>query len=178
MRHPGGHLTLDRTSWFAEIESLYVQTSQATLPCQPACSDLFCESGNAEQVLFLPYELEYIREKLNLLSNPFESVPLDGVAYGFMTGFRDCPYFKGPDCLIHNLRPFDCRSFPILPRFDPGGSVDFKLSAYCPLSRSLDSQFIGLITSCWKDLAPYLPEPWKAYYNAHCCDSKTILLNR
>lgn len=166
MRHPGGRLIPDRNLWFERIERLYARTGKSTIPCHQACPDLLCETGDAEQVLFLPYELTYIQGQMALTSNPFESVLLDGVSYGYMSGARACPYFQSPDCLNHDLRPFDCRSFPILPRFTSNGSVAFHLSPYCPLSRGHDPHFTRLFTSLWKDLAPHLPEAWKAHYNS------------
>jgi Fe-S-cluster containining protein len=165
MRHPGGLLIAGRKSWFKIIENLYARTRQAVLPCHRTCPDLLCETTDSEQALFLPYELEYIQNQLHLTSNPFETILLGNQTYGYMSGKRDCPYFKPPDCQIHDLRPFDCRSFPILPRFDPKGSVHFFLSPYCPLSDKTGTQFLRLIMSSWQGLASDLPGAWKDHYN-------------
>jgi Fe-S-cluster containining protein len=174
----GGCLIPDRNIWFRIIADLYSRTSQTIIPCHNACPDLLCETTDAEQVLFLPYELNYIQDQLKLFSNPFEAVALNGPAYGFMSGICDCPYFKSPECLIHNLRPFDCRSFPILPIFNPDGSVDFQVSPYCPLSCKLAPDFFQLITSRWRDITPRLPEAWKVYYNFHCSKQPVNPLHR
>jgi len=136
------------------------------MPCCEACPSLDCEAGDAEQVLFLPYEMEFILERLKLPVNPFETVTLEGMAYGFMSGSRDCSFFKTPDCQIHDLRPYDCRSFPILPEFLPDGKVEFRWASYCPLSRKLKPRLVELFTSCWLDLATHLPQAWKSHYNA------------
>ena len=165
MRYPGGFLIAGCEAWFRIIEDLYARTRQAFLPCHRACPDLLCETTDSERVLFLPSELEYIRNQLRLPSDPFETVLIGNQTYGYMSGKRDCPYFKSPHCQIHDFRPFDCRSFPILPRFDPKGSVDFFLSPYCPLSDKTGTQFIRLITSCWEGLASDLPGAWKDHYN-------------
>lgn len=178
MRYSGGCLIPYRNIWFRIIADLYSRTSQAVIPCHHACPDLLCETTDAEQVFFLPYELEYIQDQLNFFSNPFEAVALNGTVYVFMSGIRDCPYFKSPECLIHNLRPFDCRSFPILPIFNPDGSVEFQVSPYCPLPCKLAPEYFQLITSGWRDITPRLPQAWKVYYNFHCSKQPVNPLHR
>lgn len=128
MRHPGGLLIAGRKSWFKIIENLYTRTCQTFLPCHQVCPDLLCETTDSEQVLFLPYELEYIQNQLRLTSNPFETILLSNQTYGYMSGKRECPYFKSPHCQIHDLRPFDCRSFP-----NPTEVRSQRVGAFLPL---------------------------------------------
>jgi len=152
--------------WFELIKEIHSLTGSVLLPCMESC-DGRCEETGEETVLFLPYELEYILEKWGILKNPFDLVEIDRVVYGTMGYLRSYSCLSQNKCLIHPFRPFDCRSFPILPKFREKG-IDFFLAEYCPLKFSLPSEFISIVTSCWNLLEGELPPSWKSHYNSLC----------
>ncbi len=83
-------------------------------------------------------------------------------------------------CQLYHKRPFDCRSFPIVPRFslDKDNSIEFFLAnSYCPILKTLPSSFIKTTVECWISVAEDLPLEWKKMYNGlnqHCYTNPTI----
>ncbi|MEW6685968.1 MAG: hypothetical protein AB1393_07165 [Candidatus Edwardsbacteria bacterium] len=167
----------NKQKWYELIERVYKITSKATMPCVEVCPTGACEAvGSGELVVFLPYEMEYINEKIKATENKFTLKEIDGFIYGTMPDTVPCPFLSGKECSIRAFRPFDCRSFPLLPRFhlDKKG-MEFFLIDYCPLKDKLSKEFIKRIIKAWKLLEPELPLVWKKFYNLICQYGKPLL---
>jgi len=153
------------------IDEVYRLTEEAVIDCASSCNGA-CETQMSETVLFLPYELEYIREKIGLpeAENPFQQIELPSGRYGTMDYHRNCPFLLYKGCGIRPFRPFDCRSFPLYPRFSesPSGPVEFYRAPYCPLKADLSPRYVECILEAWRILLPHLPPDWKAHYNSVC----------
>ena len=158
-----------RDEMFSLIERVYRLTEPAVMDCAGSC-DGACETRMPETVLFLPYELEYILDKLGAKESPFQEIKLPSGRYGMMDYHRNCPFLLYKGCDIRPFRPFDCRSFPIYPRFPDSAvpSVEFYLAPYCPLKENLTPQYIQCIKESWETLLPHLPSDWKTFYNSLC----------
>lgn len=121
-------------------------------PCEAA------ESG--EHVTLLPYEAEYIacklkkqgREDLALLINTISEAGI-------------CPFLKEDRCSIHNIRPIDCRSYPVVPKFD-GIDLSFAMSKACPhwMQINDNQKFVDLFKQVWIMLLPLLGKTWCEEY--------------
>jgi Fe-S-cluster containining protein len=149
------------------IEEVYRLSEPAVIDCAGSCNGS-CETERTETVLFLPYELEYILERAGLKENPFQEARLLSGRYGMMDYHRNCPFLLYKGCGIRPLRPFDCRSFPIVPRFpdSPLASLEFYLAPYCPLKDRLSASYIDCIVGAWEMLMPHLPPDWREFYNS------------
>jgi Fe-S-cluster containining protein len=160
----------DRQSeMFALIEKVYRLTEPAVMDCAGSC-DGACETKMAETVLFLPYEREYIMDRVGLKESPFQQIELPSGQYGMMDYRKNCPFLIYKGCDIRPFRPLDCRSFPIYPWFPDSydAPVEFYLAPYCPLKDDLTSQYIDCMLKSWEILLPHLPSDWKSFYNSLC----------
>lgn len=165
--------------FFQLIERVYRLSEPAVMDCAGSC-DGACETKMTETVLFLPFELEYILDKEGLQENPFQEVQLPSGRYGMMDYHQNCPFLIYKGCGIRPVRPFDCRSFPIYPRFS-GSALDcleFHLAPYCPLKAKLSASYIDYIVEGWKILLPHLPPDWKDFYNSLCHYQERLLSPR
>lgn len=151
----------NRSSWFALLERIYAETAhpRGELRICTDCAEAPCEVG-PEQVTLLPFEAEFILERLmrDGISASLEDV--NGIA-----GCQHCPFFRERRCAIHPHRPIDCRTYPMVPVFAPG-STTFSVSGVCPRRAGMDQPFIELMTAAWARLAPRLPDEWKHTFNA------------
>ncbi|MDH7498866.1 MAG: hypothetical protein QHH30_00575 [candidate division NC10 bacterium] len=156
-----------KQQFFQLIEKVYRVSEPAVMDCAGSC-DGACETQMAETVLFLPFELEYILAHAGLKGNPFQEVQLPSGRYGMMDYHRNCPFLIYKGCGIRPFRPFDCRSFPISPRFPdaPLDPLEFYLAPYCPLRDRLSAPYIDCILEGWRILSPHLPSDWKQFYNS------------
>ncbi len=171
------HETDQKNQMFALIEKVYRLTEPAVMDCAGSC-DGACETKMTETVLFLPFELEYIMERASLKESPFQEITLPSGRYGMMGYEKNCPFLIYKGCVIRSLRPFDCRSFPICPRF-VGSSRDrmeFYLAPYCPLKDDLSSEYIACIKKSWEVLLPHLPSDWRRFDNSLCHYQEGLLL--
>ena len=166
-----------KNEMFALIEKVYRLTEPAVMDCAGSC-DGACETKMTETVLFLPHELEYIMERVGLKESPFQEIGLPSGRYGMMGYEKNCPFLLYKGCDIRPFRPFDCRSFPICPRFPDSSRdpVEFYLAAYCPLKDNLSSEYIACIKKSWEILLPHLPSDWKRFYNSICHYQDRLLL--
>ena len=158
-----------KNEMFALIEEVYRLTEPAIMDCAGSC-DGACETKKMETALFLPYELEYIMERAGLKESPFQVIGLPSGRYGTMGYEKNCPFLIYKGCGIRPVRPLDCRSFPIYPRFPNSsrGPVEFHLAPYCPLKDDLSSEYLACIKKSWEILLPHLPSDWKRFYNSIC----------
>jgi len=165
-----------KQQFFQLIEKVYRLSEPAVMDCAGSC-DGTCETKMTETVLFLPFELEYILASAGLKENPFQEVQLPSGRYGMMDYHQNCPFLEYKGCGIRPLRPFDCRSFPISPRFpdSPLAPLEFYLATYCPLKDNLSAPYIDGILEGWKILLPHLPSDWKHFYNSICHYQERLL---
>ena len=123
---------------------------------------LCCNKCENLPIMYLPKEAETIAKNLKI--NPKElgkeSKKKD---YYYIGRFDpDCKYFTQGKCGIHEIRPIDCRSFPIIPYFEKG-KMNFLLTYFCPAAKSVDKTFIQQTIKMWKDANP--PAEWLKEYS-------------
>lgn len=123
------------------------------------CKKVPCEIKN-EKVVFLPLEEKFICHKLKQAGYEIKISKIKQIAYK-----KTCPFFDGRWCTIHKFRPFDCRSYPIIPMFDTVNSWNLSLSTNCPYCDDLPSAFIDIIKKAWRTIIPYLSPSWEIIYN-------------
>lgn len=171
---------------FKVYDEAYALTAEAELPCWTFCQGLCEEKENA---YFLPWEEEYIARRLGLGPEAFPEVterdgPVNAMVSITPQGLvpRHCPFDlldKGVHhCTIHDVRPLDCRSFPVFPVYDPGqpaSGIAFYIADYCPIHQGIPAKFARLITGAWGLLAPHLPDWWWRSYNQDLPERMTEL---
>ncbi len=134
---------------------------EAAIQICAQCTTQDCEiSEGGEVAILLPDEDKFIYSRLAKLDQKvsMESVKLLSICNGL------CPFLKGSMCSIHSDRPFDCRSYPIVPRFGTDGTVEFTLSTICPHRASITESFASTMISSWGMLFPLLDQEWRANY--------------
>jgi Fe-S-cluster containining protein len=149
---------------FSQLFNVYNLTDEFSNSCPSGCS--LCE--HKESLMFLPFEEEYIlKETGEDQSNMYLKNQYGHCYQPF--GFSCSMLNSIGTCKIYNVRPFDCRSFPIIPLFNLGeanNAIDFYLaSSYCPIVKNLPENFINTTIECWKSIAENLPDDWKMEYN-------------
>jgi len=122
------------------------------------CSCETVESG--ERVTLLPYEAEYIECKLKEKEKQ-DFIPL----INLMTEVEICPFLKDYKCSIHDIRPIDCRSYPIVPKYN-GIDLSLVVSKVCPywMKITKNEKFINLVEKIWAMLLPLLDKTWWEEY--------------
>jgi len=160
-------------AWRARVRRIHQATAHAELPCAEVCPEARCETEGDEGVLFLPYEHEVVSEYLGRDITEIESVHLMELStlslpVVYLDGESPCPFLTANlRCSIHDARPFDCRSYPVMPIFEANGRVLFY-QAYpkdCPLGGKVSDDFRELMESLWREVNPHLPQEWKRFYN-------------
>ncbi len=148
----------------AKIAYIYKLTDTFSGSCPHACN--LCE--NRESLMLLPYEEELIQDSSGKRDQ--SSMFLKN-CYGYYyqpLGFS-CPRLHSSGtCKMYHKRPFDCRSFPVIPRFqlDDNNSIEFFLAnPYCPILQDLSNNFIITTIKCWQYIAENLSSDWKITYN-------------
>lgn len=143
--------------------------------CPPECD--LCEKK--ETLILLPHEEELMHEHIeNKEPNMFFKTSC-GYHYQPL-GFSCSMLQSSGTCQIYPKRPFDCRSFPVVPRFrlDENDSIEFFLaSSYCPILTNLPNNFIKTTIQCWISIAENLSLEWKRMYNnlnQHCYTNPPI----
>ena len=157
--------TLETTDLFHLYERIYSMTSQpsAAITICANCTTQDCElSEGGEVAILLPDEHKFIYSRLAKIDKAvsMENVKLLSICNGL------CPFLKGTMCSIHSDRPFDCRSYPIVPRFGTDGTVEFTLSTICPHRAFVTESFVATMLRSWSMLFPVLDKGWRAQYNS------------
>ena len=145
----------------SKLTIIYNETNRFSYIC-PERSSL-CEKR--ENLLLLPWEEDFV------LRNEKTSIKFHRnyqERYCIELIHLQCPWLnKKGLCIIYPKRPFDCRSFPIVPRFSlKPKRVEFFLSPYCPIVNKLPKDFIKTIIRSWMSIEKYLPSEWKTLYNS------------
>ncbi len=165
--------------WFTLLEQIYeeTQTIVSELPCLKYCPECICERQEREKIYFLPFEIEFMHQETGIGSDKnsdnfwmielptFENQTL---SFGLKSKLQDCPFLSETNrCTIYANRPFDCRSFPLMPIFTKN-TIDFELEEYCPLVNAehtfLLNDFVTLYKRLWQLLEKRLPMSWKVMY--------------
>lgn len=165
--------------WFILLEYLYKETHTivSELPCLQYCPECICEKQVREKIYFLPFEIEFIQHKTGIgfdrRLNHFWTIELptsitQTLSIGLKSKLQDCPFLSETNqCTVYKNRPFDCRSFPLMPIFTKD-TVDFELEEYCPLVNAeyifLLNDFVILYKRLWRLLEKRLPISWKVMY--------------
>ena len=146
---------------FSRLSKIYKLTNGFSF-CPMGCN--LCEVR--ENLLLLPYEDEFIARVCGNLDSLAFGKRQFGVCWEQEN--QPCPMLKRDgSCAIYSMRPFDCRSFPIVPRF-PLKRVEFFMAdiSYCPVKEMFSmSKFMGTIMQCWLDVVHFLPDKWKKRYD-------------
>lgn len=164
---------MEKENLFKVYERVYAIMVNSDLPCFSVC-DGICE--NVESAYFLPFEDEFIQEKLGLSENPFKETQNFSEKINSMVSIdekgsveKHCPFSVNQVCTIHEVRPMDCRSFPIFPYFEQKERVQgmqFFVVDYCPIYSKLPKSFVESTVEAWRILFPYLPSWWWREYNS------------
>ena len=144
-----------------EYKIVYQRAKQLLKPfdgiCPRDCN--LCEER--ELLVLLPEEKDFIAEDHAPSSLLFSLVET-------AASIRSCPAKCEctDSCTIYPSRPMDCRSFPVVPTFEPDGSVSTRVShSYCPIADSLPEGFVAAVHGAWTMLRPHLPTQWMERFN-------------
>lgn len=143
-----------------KFDKIYSKADRFAGICPDGCS--LCE--DEENLLLLPYEKEHISGSANTELMFHKDCDGDYVE----RTEPPCPSLqKDGTCSIYSNRPFDCRSFPIVPKFSIDSSdVEFYFARqYCPIVNKLSSDFIRMTINCWRAIEKDLSVTWKVKYN-------------
>ncbi len=180
-----------QSTWLQRIEQLHRSIHQSSsLECLTRCSARCCpkakNSTSADKpvghvAIMLPFEMEYILAKTDmnpeqLLQAEIEFTTDTKINIGFMTSEKPCPFLTAHNqCGIHEFRPLDCRSFPLIPVFnleennskeaDSGGLLSFRIDNECPSSETLSPAYERELKTVWEKLLPHLPMTYQLLYN-------------
>lgn len=169
-------------SWFQRIESLHKSATKEkdTLECASLCTARCCPQATAFKdpdyaighvAIMLPFEKEYILAKTHVTADQIQSTPVElapgvNIEIGFITSATPCPFLaNGYQCGIHEIRPLDCRSFPLIPVFNTDESLSFRTDQDCPSIHTFSESFQKMFKKIWSDLLPELPMSYRSVYN-------------
>ena len=151
-----------RARTYRAIYRLLDRVSPVPFDCGSICGAVCCTAAAADEelgIMLLPGE-EKIHDRHadwldwdTLSTDEFELPDAwDGKVY-----FVRC---KTPPHCPRNMRPIQCRSFPILPHLDEDGNLsmvfnDYELPYLCPMiedETELDDRFVKATQTVWKHL--------------------------
>ena len=171
-----------RSEWFARLERTYQSIKEPSgLECATRCNARCCpktkSSANTKDAvghvaIMLPFELEYIVEKASsdrelIHETSIEFTDENVINIGFMTSEKPCPFLtKQNKCGIYDIRPIDCRSFPLIPVFSEQGSISFRKDQDCPSATTLSAAYEEELKVVWHELLSQLPMTYRRLYNA------------
>ncbi len=164
-----------RQKWFEILDRVYKETQglNSGVDCMSKCDGRCCPRRSTTRfqhtgfIIFLPYELEYIASIKNQSVMELEDswsihktdLELPGDEILSVCWTRSCPFLNRGLCGIHDTRPFDCVSFPIL-SFVIENQVKFSIAEKCPLSLTVSKDFQDTIQEVWIRLYLELPVSW------------------
>ncbi len=155
---------IQKNQILAKLAYVYKLTDKFSGMCPDAC--MLCE--NRESLMLLPYEEELIQDNSTKKDQSDMFLENDCGYYYQPLGFS-CPMLQSSGtCKMYHKRPFDCRSFPVVPRFqlDKDNSIEFFLAnSYCPQLQNLSNNFIKITIDCWRYISENVPSDWKILYN-------------
>jgi Fe-S-cluster containining protein len=148
---------------FSKLSKIYTLTDEFSF-CPVGCN--LCEER--ENLLLLPYESEFIAKGCGTSGAIAFGKLRFGICWEQVN--QPCPMLKRDgSCAVYSKRPFDCRSFPIVPRFPlKQPRVEFFMAnvPYCPTKEAFSTPEFTITTiRCWLDIVQFLPDKWKKRYN-------------
>lgn len=144
----------------SEIYELTDTEEAEYAPCQD-CNGVCEDAETGERVTFLPFEKDHIHNSISANGFIISGKEIKSISE---THPALCPFLTNR-CTLHKYRPFDCRSYPLIPFFDKDGSWDIHFSKKCPYTQKTTTSFISIIENSWKIIFPFLSEEWKQNYN-------------
>ena len=164
---------INKNEIFPKLATIHRLSDKYSGMCPSGCT--LCE--DRETLMLLPCEDEFIHE--NSEKDQTNMFFKDKCGFCYQPKGFACPMLHSSGtCKVYKTRPFDCRSFPVVPRFqlDKSNSIEFFLTdSYCPILNNLSSKFIKTTIDCWQSIAENLPADWKIMYNKlnqHCYNNK------
>jgi Fe-S-cluster containining protein len=172
-----------KQEWFARLERL-IAVCEALPPsgmrCLTHCTAMCCPRVKMRHmnrneiaspvVVLLPFEMEYIIEHVGGEPGNFRLMPVElsgdvSIQVGMLDLSNPCPFLR-PDfrCGIYDRRPFDCRTFPLLPRLNAFGHIAWDYGQNCPSLHSINPAFDRQIRAVWEELHEILPRTWWELY--------------
>ena len=172
-----------KQAWIPLIQDLHQATTKenADLQCASLCTARCCPQVRSHQdpnyavghvAIMLPFELEYICDQTNTSIEQFETADFEysknfDLSIGYITNKKPCPFLTHDyKCGIHNIRPLDCRSFPLIPVFQANGELAYKMDNDCPSVEFLSNKYQNLLKNIWSELLGHLPMEYRMLYNA------------
>ena len=119
-----------------------------------------CNKCEELPVMYLPGEAEKIAKKLGITPDKLGKKSKQGFYY-IGKNDKDCIYLQNGKCQMYELRPLDCRSFPIVPFYDK--KMRFMLINFCKAAETIDKDFIEKTINEWKKAKP--SEKWLKEYS-------------
>jgi Fe-S-cluster containining protein len=156
-----GDKTVEKKRSFLILDTVYAITRGASAEIEKCshCRGCPCETSEAgEYVTLIPDEAEYMAYRLRMakrqdLASLVPEISESGI----------CPFLKEERCSIHDVRPIDCRSYPLVPQFE-GNNIRFAMSKLCPYWMEIGDEFVRLFKRAWLMLSPLLDEAWRKQY--------------
>jgi len=170
-----------REVWFRRIETVHqAAAGDSGLECASLCTGRCCPQAMASRdpdyqvghvAIMLPFEFEYLVARTGVASPAFQRAPLEltedvSIDVGFITTDSRCPFLTADfRCGIHDIRPLDCRSFPVIPVFGADGTLTFRFDNDCPSLRTLATSHRESLMAAWRGILDYLPMTYRSLYN-------------
>jgi len=157
-----------REEWWNFFDLLAEAPFISGLNCQSSCKALCCPDNTLTPgkigsfVIFLPYEYEYIESKSSIEFNNLEMFWVeikDANTPIRIPWTRNCPFKKTYECSEYQLRPVDCKMFPILVNPSECGP-EFKLNEMCPILQNLNKDFYSYFQNAWVKIYTHIPSDW------------------
>lgn len=172
-----------KAEWFQRFDKILFHNetfSPSNLKCLELCEAHCCPHAKMLQmplgeiaspiVVLLPFEMEYLVERLGASRASFRIWPLDltselRIEIGMFDLGKPCPFIENDRiCTIHTHKPLDCRTFPLLPSLNSSHELEWLLCESCPSLDFLNPAFSEQIKHIWQDVAPALPRAWWDFY--------------
>ena len=134
----------------------------SNLGCSKDCQ--YCEENSSSQ--YLPGELEFLSKKFKVPKNKLAtSYEFNGhTLWQIKPGVKGCClFYKSGRCTKRNIRPLDCRSYPVIPYLEDE-KISVKLDKKCPLVKQdkIKKYFIKQCLMAWQIVYP--PKWWLEIY--------------
>lgn len=171
-----------RDHWFMLLNHFYEKSKKNSgLECAERCSARCCPKVKSERncaeaighvAIMLPFEREHILAKTTIKPEQLHSTRIDFVNgthidIGYITSSRPCPFLsENNHCQIYDIRPLDCRSFPLIPVFQCDGTLTFRMDTECPSVDTFSLSYKHDFQELWHELLPHLPMNYRLLFNA------------
>ena len=150
-----------RKRTYKAIYRLLDRVSVLDFDCGKLCNSICCtKEGSQEMGIYLLPGEDKVQDRKDSWLRWSEE---DTDDYDFPESWKGKVFFvqcDGPGSCKRNLRPLQCRTFPLAPHIDEEGDLtmvynDLELPYRCPLiddEMPLDDRFVKATTTVWKHL--------------------------